>query len=413
VLGHAAVLDAQTRRRYTACSLFAMLRFCTAGESHGQALLAFISGLPASLPVDVDFINHELHRRQLGYGRGGRQKIEKDRADIFAGVRHGKTIGAPVALRIENRDWANWEKALPVEDSPDLAGQDKKLVAPRPGHADLAGSQKFNFHDARYVLERASARETASRVAAAAFAKLLLRQFGTEIASHTTQVGHVKLDRQATWGEVLAVNADLDSPLRCVDRAIQDKMKAEVDAALKAGDTVGGIFEVIARHIPVGLGSHAQWDEKLDGRLAQAVMSIQAVKGVEIGAGITAAGSYGSEVQDEISYDKSARRFRRSSNRAGGLEGGITNGEDVIVRGYLKPISTLRRALGTADMVTKEPVQAAYERSDWCVVPAAGVAGEAMVALVLADAFLQKFGGDSLLEMKRNFDNYVRQIDEF
>jgi chorismate synthase len=390
-----------------------MLRFCTAGESHGQALLAFISGLPASLPVDVDFINHELHRRQLGYGRGGRQKIEKDRADIFAGVRHGKTIGAPVALRIENRDWANWEKALPVEDSPDLAGQDKKLVAPRPGHADLAGSQKFNFHDARYVLERASARETASRVAAAAFAKLLLRQFGTEIASHTTQVGHVKLDRQATWGEVLAVNADLDSPLRCVDRAIQDKMKAEVDAALKAGDTVGGIFEVIARHIPVGLGSHAQWDEKLDGRLAQAVMSIQAVKGVEIGAGITAAGSYGSEVQDEISYDKSARRFRRSSNRAGGLEGGITNGEDVIVRGYLKPISTLRRALGTADMVTKEPVQAAYERSDWCVVPAAGVAGEAMVALVLADAFLQKFGGDSLLEMKRNFDNYVRQIDEF
>jgi chorismate synthase len=390
-----------------------MLRFYTAGESHGQALLAFISGLPAALPVDVDFINHELHRRQLGYGRGGRQKIEKDRADIFAGVRHGQTIGAPVALRIENRDWANWEKALPVEDSPDLAGKDKKLVAPRPGHADLAGSQKFNFHDARYILERASARETASRVAAAAFAKLLLRQFGTEIVSHTTQVGHVKLDRQASWDEVLAVNADLDSPLRCIDSAVQDKMKTEVDAALKAGDTVGGIFEVIAHNIPVGLGSHAQWDEKLDGRLAQAVMSIQAVKGVEIGAGVTAAGSYGSEVQDEISYDKSARRFRRSSNRAGGLEGGITNGEDVIVRGYLKPISTLRRALGTADMVTKEPVQAAYERSDWCVVPAAGVIGEAMVALVLADAFLQKFGGDSLVEMKRNFDHYARQIDEF
>jgi len=390
-----------------------MLRFYTAGESHGQALLAFVSGLPASLPVDVDFINHELHRRQLGYGRGGRQKIEKDRAEIFAGVRHGKTIGAPIALRIENRDWANWEKALPVEDSPDLAGQDKKLVAPRPGHADLAGSQKFNFHDARYILERASARETASRVAAGAFAKLLLRQFGAEIASHTTQVGHVKLDRKPTCEEILAVSADIDSPLRCVDPAIQDKMKAEVDAALKAGDTVGGIFEVIAHNIPVGLGSHAQWDEKLDGRLAQAVMSIQAVKAVEIGAGVTAAGSYGSEVQDEISYDKSARRFRRSSNRAGGLEGGITNGEDVIVRGYLKPISTLRRALGTADMVTKEPVQAAYERSDWCVVPAAGVAGEAMVALVLADAFLQKFGGDSLAEMRRNFDNYARQIDEF
>jgi chorismate synthase len=390
-----------------------MLRFYTAGESHGQALLAFISGLPASLPVDLDFINHELHRRQLGYGRGGRQKIEKDRADIFAGVRHGKTIGAPIALRIENRDWANWEKTLAVEDSPDLTGKDKKLVAPRPGHADLAGSQKFNFHDARYILERASARETASRVAAAAFAKLLLRQFGTEIVSHTVQVGHIKLGRGATWDEILAVNADLESPLRCVDSIAQDKMKAEVDAALKTGDTVGGVFEVIAHNIPVGLGSHAQWDEKLDGRLAQAVMSIQAVKGVEIGAGVTAAGSYGSEVQDEISYDKSAKRFRRSSNRAGGLEGGITNGEDVIVRGYLKPISTLRRALGTADMVTKKPVQAAYERSDWCVVPAAGVVGEAMVALVLADAFLQKFGGDSLAEMRRNFDNYARQIDEF
>ena len=389
-----------------------MLRFYTAGESHGQALLAFISGLPASLPIDVDFINHELHRRQLGYGRGGRQKIEKDRADIFAGVRHGLTIGAPIALRIENRDWANWEKILPVEEPEDDAPQ-KKLVAPRPGHADLAGSQKFNFHDARYVLERASARETAARVAAGAFAKTLLRHFGTEIASHTLQVGHVKLERQATWDEVRAVNADIDSPLRCVDSAVQEKMKSEVDAALKAGDTVGGIFEVLAHNVPVGLGSHAQWDEKLDGRLAQAVMSIQAVKGVEIGAGITAAGSYGSEVQDEISYNKTARRFRRSSNRAGGLEGGITNGEDVIVRGYLKPISTLRRALGTADMVTKESVQAAYERSDWCVVPAAGVAGEAMVALVLADAFLQKFGGDSLAEMRRNFDGYARQIDEF
>jgi chorismate synthase len=389
-----------------------MLRFYTAGESHGQALLAFISGLPASLPVDLEFINHELHRRQLGYGRGGRQKIEKDSAGIFAGVRHGQTIGAPIALLIENRDWANWEKILPVLGSPDAA-TDKKLVAPRPGHADLAGSQKFNFHDARYILERASARETAARVAVGAIAKLLLRALGTEIASHTLQVGHVKLDRAATWDEIRAVNADLDSPLRCVDAAVQEKMKAEVDGALKAGDTVGGLFEVIAHNLPVGLGSHAQWDEKLDGRLAQAVMSIQAVKGVEIGAGITAAGSYGSEVQDEISYDQNARRFRRSSNRAGGLEGGITNGEDVMVRGYLKPISTLRRALGTANMVTKEPIQAAYERSDWCVVPAAGVAGEAMMALVLADAFLQKFGGDSLAETRRNFDNYVRQIDEF
>jgi chorismate synthase len=390
-----------------------MLRFYTAGESHGQALLAFISGLPASLPIDVDFINHELHRRQLGYGRGGRQKIEKDRAEIFAGVRHGQTIGAPIALRIENRDWANWANILPVEGRADAAANEKRLVAPRPGHADLAGSQKFNFHDARYILERASARETAARVAAGAFAKLLLRELGTEIASHTLQVGHVKLDRNATWDEIRSVAADLESPLRCIDTSVEEHMKAEVDAANKAGDTVGGVFEVVAHPVPVGLGSHAQWDEKLDGRLAQAVASIQAVKGVEIGAGVRAAGSFGSEVQDEISYDKTAKRFRRSSNRAGGIEGGITNGEDVIVRGYLKPISTLRRALGTADMVTKEPIQAAYERSDWCVVPAAGVAGEAMVALVLADAFLQKFGGDSLAELRRNFDNYARQIEEF
>jgi chorismate synthase len=390
-----------------------MLKFYTAGESHGQALLAFVSGLPASLPVDLNFINLELHRRQLGYGRGGRQKIEKDRADIFAGVRHGQTIGAPIALRIENRDWANWEKILPVEATAESAGKERKLLAPRPGHADLAGSQKFNFHDARYVLERASARETAARVAAGAFAKLLLREFGTEIASHTIQVGHVRLERAATWEEIQAVSADLDSPLRCVDAATQEKMKAEVDAALKAGNTVGGIFEIVVHNVPVGLGSHAQWDEKLDGRLAQALMSVQAVKAVEIGAGVTAAGSYGSEVQDEIFYEKVARRFRRSTNRAGGLEGGITNGEDVVIRGYLKPISTLRQALQTADMVTKEPVSAAYERSDWCVVPAGAVAGEAMIALVLADAFLQKFGGDSLSEMRRNFDNYVRQIEDF
>jgi chorismate synthase len=390
-----------------------MLRFYTAGESHGQALLAFLSGLPAGLPIDVAAINHELHRRQLGYGRGGRQKIEKDQAEIFAGVRHGQTIGAPIALRIENRDWANWEKILPVEDTHSAESASKKLVAPRPGHADLAGSQKFNFHDARYVLERASARETAARVAAGSFARQLLGHFGIEIASHTIQVGHVRLDRAVCWNEIKTICGDLESPLRCVDAQVQEKMKVEVDAALKAGDTVGGVFEIVAHGVPVGLGSHAQWDEKLDGRLAQAVMSVQAVKAVEIGSGILAAGSYGSEVQDEISYDKQARRFKRSSNRAGGLEGGITNGEDVVVRGFLKPISTLRKPLGTADLVTKEPVQAAYERSDWCVVPAGGVAGEAMVALVLADTFLQKFGGDSLAETRRNFESYGRQIDEF
>ncbi len=390
-----------------------MLRFVTAGESHGQALIAWISGLPAGVPVDLEFIRRELHRRQLGYGRGGRQKIEHDSAEAIAGIRHGQTIGAPIALRIENRDWQNWEKALPVEDA--AGGEDarRKLTAPRPGHADLAGALKFNLHDARYVLERASARETAARVAAGAVAKMFLSQFAVELLSHTISVGKVKLERRATWDEIRAVCADLDSPLRCVDSATQERMKAEVDLVLRAGDSVGGAFEVVAHGVPPGMGSHAQWDEKLDGRLARAVMSIQAVKAFEIGSGVANAGSYGSEVQDEIGYDAGRRRFTRPTNRAGGLEGGITNGEDVIVRGYLKPISTLRKPLGTADLVSKQEIRAAYERSDVCVVPAAGVAGEAMVALVLAEAFLEKFGGDSLGETQRNFEGYQKQLDEF
>src|SRR6266404_9602786 len=350
-----------------------MLHFYTAGESHGQALLAFLSGLPAGLPIDIEFINRELHRRQLGYGRGGRQKIEKDRAEIFAGVRHGQTIGAPIALRIENRDWRNWEKILAVEAYPEDDSTAKKLLAPRPGHADLAGAMKFNFHDARYILERASARETAARVAAGALAKLYLRQFDCDVLSHVIAVGKARLARTVAWNEIQAICANLDSPLRCVDPATETAMKGEVDLVHRAGNTVGGIFEVVAHNVIAGLGSHAQWDEKLDGRLAQAVMSIQAVKGVEIGAGITAAVSYGSEVMDEIGYDAASKRFTRATNRAGGLEGGITNGEDVVVRGYLKPISTLRSPLATADMVTKQPITAAYERSDVCVVPAGGV----------------------------------------
>jgi chorismate synthase len=397
-----------------------MLRFVSAGESHGQALIAWISGLPLGVPVDLDFVQRELHRRQLGYGRGGRQRIEKDQAEILAGVRHGKTIGAPIAIRIENRDWANWEKALPVEDSegaePDAGGSkptQRPLTAPRPGHADLAGALKFNLHDARYILERASARETASRVVAGAFAKLLLHSFGVTVLSHTLAVGHARLEREATWAEIDAVCENIDSPLRCVDAETEGRMKAEVDHALRAGDSVGGVFEVVAHGVPPGLGSHAQWDEKLDARIARAVMSIQAVKAVEIGTGVLNAGSYGSEVQDEIRYDASRKRFDRSSNRAGGIEGGITNGEDVIVRGYLKPISTLRRPLLTADLNTKEAVKAAYERSDVCVVPAAGVAGEAMVALELASAFLEKFGGDSLDETRANFENYQKQLDRF
>jgi chorismate synthase len=390
-----------------------MLRFVTSGESHGQALVAWISGLPADLPVDLEFVNRELHRRQLGYGRGGRQKIEKDRVEALSGIRHGHTIGAPIAMRLENRDWPNWEKALPVEDVDGAEETQRPLTAPRPGHADLAGALKFNFHDARYVLERASARETAARVAAGAIAKLLLREFGTDVLSHVIGVGKVRLDRAATWTEIQAVCANLESPLRCVDTATEQRMKSEVDQMLRAGDSVGGIFEVVAHNIAPGLGSHSQWDEKLDGRLARAVMSIQAVKGVEIGTGVASAASYGSEVQDEIRYDATRKRFQRSTNRAGGLEGGITNGEDVVVRGYLKPISTLRRPLETADLKTKQAVKAAYERSDICVVPAAGVAGEAMVALVLAETFLQKFGGDSLAETRRNFEGYQRQLDNF
>lgn len=390
-----------------------MLRFVTAGESHGQALIAWVSGFPAGVPVDREFVQRELHRRQLGYGRGGRQKIEKDTAEFLAGVRHGKTIGAPTALRIENRDWKNWEQILPVEDFPGAEEFKKALTAPRPGHADLAGSQKFNFHDARYILERASARETAARVAVGALAKLFLRQFGVEVLSHSIAIGHIRLERQATWDEIVAICENLESPLRCVDKATEDQMVAEVDKVHRANDTVGGAFEVVARGLPPGIGTHVQWDEKLDAKIARAVMSIQAVKAVEIGTGFANAASYGSEVQDEIHYDAVRKRFTRPSNRAGGLEGGITNGEDIIVRGYLKPISTLRKPLTTADMNTKQEVKAAYERSDVCVVPAGGVAGEAMVAFEVAGAFLEKFGGDSVGETKRNFDGYINQLDNF
>jgi chorismate synthase len=385
----------------------------TAGESHGPAIFAWISGLPSGVRVDLEQVNRELRRRQLGYGRGGRQKIEKDMADVLSGLRHGRTIGAPICIRLENREWEKWKQALPVEDFEDSAQFARTLTAPRPGHADLPAALKFNWHDARYALERASARETAARTAAGAFAKVFLGVFGVEILSHVIAVGHTRMERAATWEEIQTVCANLESPLRCVDAETEERMKKEVDDALRAGDSVGGIFEVVARGVPPGLGSHAQWDEKLDGRLAQAVMSIQAVKAVEIGSGVENAVSYGSVVQDPISYDAERRRFTRSSNHAGGLEAGITNGEDVVIRGYLKPISTLRRSLGTADLKTKEPVQAAYERSDICVVPAAGVVAEAMVALALGDSFLDKFAGDSIEETRRNFEGYLRQLEEY
>ena len=391
-----------------------MLRFQTAGESHGQALLAFLSGLPAGLRVDFAYIDRDLKRRQGGYGRGGRMKIECDRAQFLSGVRHGQTIGSPIPILIENRDWKNWSEAMAVEDGPETRAKYKPLSPPRPGHADLAGCLKFNFREARYVLERASARETAARVAAGALAKLFLKEFGIEVASHVVAVGDVALCQDnAPFEKVMALRDREEIVLNCVDPEVEARMKEAVDEAVKNRDTVGGTFEVIARGVPPGLGSCAQWDERLDGMLAQAVMSIQAVKAVAIGSGIENAAAFGSRVHDEIGYSRQESRFRRKSNRAGGLEGGISNGEDIVVRGYLKPISTLRQPLESVDFETKETVKAAYERSDVCVVPAGGVAGEAMVALVVARALLEKFGGDSLGETRQNFEAYEEQVRRF
>jgi chorismate synthase len=390
-----------------------MLRFETAGESHGECLVATLTGLPAGVPVSLDTVNHELWRRQQGYGRGGRMKIENDCAEIVAGVRHSHTIGSPIAIVIRNKDWQNWTAALPVEDTDGAEDKKKPVSRPRPGHADLAGAIKYNFADARYILERASARETAARVAIGAVAKALLIQFGIDIASHVIAVGDARLARSAAWEEVAALRYKTEILLGCVDAETELRMKEAVDQAYRTGDTVGGVFEAIARGVPPGLGSHTTWDTRLDGRLAQAIVSIQAVKGVELGFAADNAASFGSAVQDTIHYNREARLFTRGANRAGGLEGGITNGQDVLVRGFLKPISTLRRPLESVDLATREPALAAYERSDVCVVPAAGVIAEAMIALVLAQAFLEKFGGDSLGETKRNFEGYLTQVRDF
>ncbi len=385
----------------------------TAGESHGETLVALLTGLPAGIPVSVQAVDRDLWRRQQGYGRGGRMKIEADHAEIVAGVRHSRTIGAPVAILIRNRDWANWTEVLPVEDYPGSAEKKKTVTRPRPGHADLAGALKYDFRDARYVLERASARETAARVAAGALARALLSEFAIEVRSHVVAVGGVRLERPAAWEEIDALCRRDEIVLGCVDAETEAQMKAAVDEVYRTGDTLGGVFEVVAHNVPPGLGSCAAWDTRLDGRLAQALVSIQAVKGVEIGAAAEGAAELGSRVQDTIHYDKAAGAFRRGSNRAGGIEGGITNGQDVVVRGMLKPISTLRRPLESVDFATREPALAAYERSDVCVVPAAGVVGEAMVAFVLAQAFLEKFGGDSLGETRRNFEAYRQQVASF
>ena len=401
-----------------------MLRYFTAGESHGESLVAFISGVPAGLSVDQAFLDRELWRRQQGFGRGGRMKIETDKAHIVSGVRHGKTIGSPISILLENKDWKNWQESLPVE--PGDPEKHKRVASPRPGHADLAGALKYNFPEARYILERASARESAARVAIGALAKLFLRELGIEVLSHVIAVGKATLgNAEVSWEKLQQLHAKQEVLLNCADPESEQRMKAEVDHALRTGDSIGGVFEVVAHNVPPGLGTFAQWDERLDGLLAQAVMSLQAVKGVEIGTAVESALSLGSAVHDEIGYDKAGTQskenaggsgftgFTRASNHAGGIEGGISNGQDILVRGYLKPISTLRRPLGSVDFTTREPVKAAYERSDVCVVPAAGVAAEAMVALTLARCALEKFGGDSMVETRRNFAGYQQQLREF
>ena len=411
-------------------------KFTTAGESHGRALVAVIEGLPASLPIDIAKIDLELWRRQQGYGRGGRMKIEKDQVQVLSGVRHGKALGSPVALMIENRDFVHWEDVMSSEEL-DVEPKNPRLVTrPRPGHADLPGGMKYGARDLRNVLERASARETTARVAAGAIAKQLLGEFGIEIRSHVVKLGSVpESPLEKSWEEVAAIA--YDSPLSCADDAIQAHMIEDIDKAKEDGDTLGGVFEVIVKGLPVGLGSAFSWNEKLDGRIAQAFMSIHAVKGVEIGDGIANASRPGSEVHDEIfvnaergmrnaEFDSSESNaaqgsedsafriprsaFSRKTNRAGGLEGGITNGEELRVRGYLKPISTLKKPLRSVDINSKESSDAAYERSDVTVVPAAGVIGESMLAIVLANAMREKFGGDSIDEMKSNFENYERSI---
>jgi len=392
-----------------------MLRFSTAGESHGEALVAQLSGLPAGLSVDLEFVNRELWRRQQGYGRGGRMKIERDSAHVLSGVRHGQTIGSPVAILLANNDWKNWIESLPVE--PGDPAKHKRVASPRPGHADLAGAVKYNFPEARYVLERASARESAARVAVGALAKLLLRELGIEVLSHVIAVGSARLEKPISWEAIRAVAEKDNILLSCGDPDSEGRMKEQVDIALRTGDSVGGVFEVVAHGVPPGLGTYVNWDERLDTLLAGAVMSLQAVKAVEIGDAVEAAGSFGSAVHDEIGYERDRKDsftgFTRRSNHAGGLEGGVSNGEDIRIRGYLKPISTLRRPLESVDFASREPVKAAYERSDVCVVPAAGIAGEAMVALTLARCALEKFGGDSMLELRRNFEGYCQQLRTF
>ena len=391
-----------------------MLRFLSAGESHGQALVITIDGMPAGLDIDIDGLNRQLRRRQGGYGRGRRMQIESDRAEILAGVRKGRTTGAPVAMLIRNRDWVNWQQTMHVEkEMPEGAtGANRADVTrPRPGHADLAGALKYGHTDVRDVLERASARETASRVAAGTLARQLLGRFGVRIASHVSIIGDTGLpaDRAVSFAEAEAL-AD-DAPIRCVDAALEQRMTDAIDRARDAGDTLGGAFEIIVTGVPVGLGSYVQWDRKLDGRLGQALLCIHAIKAVGIGIGPEVALRPGSRVHDEIlPPDAHTEAPVRPTNNAGGLEGGVTNGQDVRVTGFMKPIATLMNPLRSVDLNTMQNAPAAIERSDVCAVPAAAVVGEAMVSFVLADAFLEKFGGDSVDEIARHYAATAEQI---
>ncbi len=387
----------------------------TAGETHGPAVVALLEGIPAGLALEPEDIARELARRQGGHGRGGRMKIEKDVGEIFGGVRLGETLGSPVAVRIPNRDFRNWSAAMAIE-APEVDDDEllRRVYLPRPGHADLAGMIKYGRQDARDILERASARETAARVAAGAVAKRLLDEFGVRVESHVVSIGPVEVPPGLPLPEDLLSVADA-SPVRCIDADATAAMIDAIDAARRAGDSLGGVFEVVARGVPVGLGSHVTWETRLGGRIGGAMMSIHAMKGVEIGMGFEAARRRGSDVHDEIERDPARREsggYRRRRNNAGGLEGGMTTGGDIVARVAMKPLSSLRRPLDSVDTRTGEPAKAVLERSDVCAVPAAGIVGEAMMALVLADAWIEKFGGDSLAEMRSNVESYLARIGD-
>ena len=386
-----------------------MVRFFTAGESHGRGLLVIVEGLPAGLPIDEQYIANHLARRQRGYGRGGRMLIEKDHARIMSGVRHGYTLGSPIGMTIENKDWVNWQDVMAVEAVGELPqeGRARRVTRLRPGHADLAGAMKYGFEDVRNVLERASARETAARVAAGAVAMRFLEEFGIKLHSHVLSIGPI----WANPREPIDWEAVEDSPVHCADPEAAGRMMAEIDAAKEAGDTVGGTVEVIAENVPIGLGSHVHWDRKIDGRIAQALMSINAVKAISIGPGWEVVEQRGSQVHDVIEpVTDASRLWQRQTNRAGGTEGGMTDGMPLVARFAIKPIATLHQPLPSVDLDTGEAVEAHFERSDVCQAPPAGVIGEAMVALVLADAFVEKFGGDSIPETRRNYQAYLKTV---